>query len=200
MRNVRVVDKLAVWREDLNSDAFWPYKLIFDALHVRPGADHFAVVAANPEVNDEPPVGGLIGDLNRVTVVQKAIGSEVVRVSIESDHRLRRGVTALPWPKWLGRELPQSRLAHLHHLPMHLFGVIVQPMLELKATSCEYELADESGYKFKITAKEHQEGGWYADVTFSASRFKTAEAAVMHLKPAAEHFIRMLKETYDAQP
>lgn len=71
-------------------------------------------------------------------------------------------------------------------------------MLELKTTSCEYELADASGYKFKITAKQHQDGGWaggwYADVTFSADGMKTAEAAVMRLQAAAEHFVRMLKE------
>jgi len=87
---------------------------------------------------------------------------------------------------------------------MPCFGAIVQSMLDLKTTQCEYELSDESGYKFKITAKQHKEGhwvgGWYADVTFSADGFKSAEAAVMHLLGTAEHFVRMLKEARDAQP
>lgn len=87
---------------------------------------------------------------------------------------------------------------------MHRFEANVQAMLELKTTACEYELADESGYKFKITAKQHQDGGWsggwYADVTFSADRMKSAEAAVLHLQFAAEAFVRMLKEARDAQP
>lgn len=77
------------------------------------------------------------------------------------------------------------------------------PMLEMKTTQCEYELSDVSGYKFKITAKQHQDGnwsgGWYADVTFSADGMKTAEAAVMHLLSSAEHFVRMLREARDRQ-
>lgn len=71
-------------------------------------------------------------------------------------------------------------------------------MLELKSTRSEFELADKSGYKFKVVATQHIEGdwkgGWCADVTFSADGFKTAEAAVLHLQSAAEHFVRMLKE------
>jgi hypothetical protein len=89
-------------------------------------------------------------------------------------------------------------------LPMHRFRANVQTMLELKTTSCEYELSDKSGYKFKITAKQHTEGqwtgGWYADVTFSADGMNSAEAAVMKLLQAAEQFVRMLKEARDAQP
>jgi len=87
---------------------------------------------------------------------------------------------------------------------MPCFGAIVQPMLEMKTTQCEYELADASGYKFKITAKQHQDGswkgGWYADVTFSADGMNSAEAAVMRLLSAAEQFVRMLKEARDGQP
>ena len=70
--------------------------------------------------------------------------------------------------------------------------------LELKSTRSEFEMADESGYKFKIIAEQelhgHRKGAWQADVTFSTDGFKTAEAAVMHLVCAAEAFVRMLKE------
>jgi hypothetical protein len=75
--------------------------------------------------------------------------------------------------------------------------------LELKSTRSEFELADESGYRFKVIAEQNisgeqqgawHEGSWRADVTFSTKGFKTAEAAVLHLISAAEHFVRMLKE------
>lgn len=70
--------------------------------------------------------------------------------------------------------------------------------LELKSTRSEFELADESGYSFKIKAEMELEGyrrgAWGAEVTFSTSGFKTEEGAVLHLIGAAEHFIRMLKE------
>ena len=83
---------------------------------------------------------------------------------------------------------------------MPCFGANVQPMLEMKSTRCEYELKDESGYRFKITAEQAHFGAWQADVTFGTSGFNSAEAAVMHLKSAAEHFIRMLQAARDAQP
>lgn len=77
-------------------------------------------------------------------------------------------------------------------------------MLEMRTTQCEYELSDESGYKFKITAKQHQEGGWkggwYADVTLSADGMNSAEGAVMRLLSNAEQFVRMLREARDEQP
>lgn len=77
-------------------------------------------------------------------------------------------------------------------------------MLELKSTRSEFELSDKSGYKFKITAEQHIDGdwkgGWCANVTFSADGMISAEAAVMRLLAAGEHFVRMLKEARDAQP
>lgn len=76
--------------------------------------------------------------------------------------------------------------------------------LELKSTRSEFELADESGYKFKIMAEMELEGdrrgAWGASVTFSTKGFKTEEGAVLHLIGAAEHFIRMLKEARAEQP
>jgi hypothetical protein len=71
-------------------------------------------------------------------------------------------------------------------------------VLELKSTRSEFELADESGYKFKVVAEQviegDRKGAWGASVTFSTWGFKNEEGAVLHLIGAAEHFIRMLKE------
>lgn len=76
--------------------------------------------------------------------------------------------------------------------------------LELKSTRSEFELADESGYSFKIKAEMQIEGdrrgAWGAEVAFSTKGFKTEEGAVLHLIGAAEHFVRMLKEARDEQP
>ena len=75
--------------------------------------------------------------------------------------------------------------------------------LELKSTRSEYELKDASGYEFKVIAQQHVDGdwkgGWYANVTFTADGMNSAEAAVLKLLCAAEHFIRMLKEARDGE-
>lgn len=76
--------------------------------------------------------------------------------------------------------------------------------LELKSTRGEFELSDESGYKFKVITTQSLDGdhagAWHAEVTFSTHGFKTAESAVLHLRSAAEHFVRMLNDARDAQP
>jgi len=70
--------------------------------------------------------------------------------------------------------------------------------LELKSTRSEFELKDESGYKFRIVAEQElyglRAGSWGAEVTFSTEGFKNMESAVLHLQSAAEAFVRMLKE------
>jgi hypothetical protein len=82
-------------------------------------------------------------------------------------------------------------------------------VMELKATRSEFELSDPSGYKFKIVAEQHVEGDlhvegdrigtWAASVTMSTDGYTTAEAAVLRLRTAAEHFVRMLKEARDGE-
>lgn len=65
--------------------------------------------------------------------------------------------------------------------------------IELAATRKEFVLRDESGYRFDVVAVLDQELGWSASVTFTAEGFKTDEAAIAHLVPAVEHFLRLLK-------
>jgi len=76
-------------------------------------------------------------------------------------------------------------------------------VMELKSTRSEFELSDPSGYKFKIVAEQHVEGdrigAWTASVTMSTDGYATAEAAVLRLRSAAEHFVRMLKEARDGE-
>lgn len=76
-------------------------------------------------------------------------------------------------------------------------------VFELKSTRSEFELSDQSGYKFKVVAEQelygHRRGAWDAEVTFSTEGFKSAEGAVMHLISAAEHFVRMLKEARNGE-
>lgn len=67
--------------------------------------------------------------------------------------------------------------------------------LELVATRKEFVLCDESGYRFDVVAVHDPELGWSASVTFTADGFKTDKAAVDHLVPAVEHFLRRMKGT-----
>lgn len=65
--------------------------------------------------------------------------------------------------------------------------------IELTATRKEFVFRDESGYRFDVVAVHDPETGWSACVTFTADGFKTDEAAIEHLVPAAEHFLRLMK-------
>lgn len=67
--------------------------------------------------------------------------------------------------------------------------------LELTATRKEFMLRDESGYRFDVVAVHDPEFGWSACMTLTADGFKTDEAALEHLVPAAEHFLRLMKST-----
>lgn len=66
--------------------------------------------------------------------------------------------------------------------------------IKMNATTAEYEISDESGYKFKVHAHHDPERGWNADVMLSTRGLKTAPAAVKFLRRAAEEFIRQLDE------
>ena len=69
---------------------------------------------------------------------------------------------------------------------------------ELKATRKEFELADASGYRFKIVAEQvgegDRKGSWKATLTMEAAGFTSDEAAILHLRGPAENFLRMLGE------
>lgn len=67
--------------------------------------------------------------------------------------------------------------------------------LELAATRKEFVLRDESGYRFDVVAVHDPEAGWSACVTFTTDGLKTDEAALDHLVPAVEHFLRLMKGT-----
>lgn len=75
--------------------------------------------------------------------------------------------------------------------------------LVLKSTRGEFELFDDSGYKFKVVTEQVLEGdrigGWNASVTFSTYGFKTDEGAVNGLLHSAQAFVRMLKEARDGE-
>ena len=64
----------------------------------------------------------------------------------------------------------------------------------LKATQVEYEIADKSGYRFKVTATQVPGAGWTATVTMSSSGGRTAEDAIDHLRWAAQSFLDQLPE------
>ena len=54
-------------------------------------------------------------------------------------------------------------------------------------------IGDESGYCFYIQADYDPNAGWRAKVSMETSGFKTAEAAVLQLRHATGHFVRMLE-------
>lgn len=64
-------------------------------------------------------------------------------------------------------------------------------MMKLSATRREFEVADESGYRFKVITEFNPDTGWDAGVAFSANGFKHEADAVHHLLPAIQHFLRM---------
>ena len=72
--------------------------------------------------------------------------------------------------------------------------------LDLKSTRVTYSLHDppeaDSGYKFTVDAEQDPEWGWQASVIISTHGFKTADAAIEHLRHAAKAFLRQIQETY----
>lgn len=66
--------------------------------------------------------------------------------------------------------------------------------MKLKATRQEYELADESGYKFQVVAEYDPERGWTAHVSIRAGGYRTEMDAVERVVEHAEQFVRMAKE------
>ena len=51
-------------------------------------------------------------------------------------------------------------------------------MMKLSATRREFEVADESGYRFKVITEFNPDTGWDAGVAFSANGFKHEADAV----------------------
>jgi hypothetical protein len=74
--------------------------------------------------------------------------------------------------------------------------------LELKPTSVSQTIrvGDESGYEFTVQADWDGETGWHATVGMQSHGLKTAESAVLHLRHAAEHFVRMLSDEPSTAP
>lgn len=68
--------------------------------------------------------------------------------------------------------------------------------LDLKPVHLEQtiEVGDESGYRYTITAVKDDEWGWQASVAMSSFGLTSAEAAVKHLRYAAENFVRLLAD------
>ena len=105
MGDVGLIDQLADLREYLQRNTLFAYQLVFDALHVCPGADHGAVVTTNPEVNDEPPVSRFVRELDRVTIVQDAVWAEAVAIPVIARHLLGSRISTLPLTERLARQL-----------------------------------------------------------------------------------------------
>lgn len=72
--------------------------------------------------------------------------------------------------------------------------------LNLKTTSQEFTLENESGYKFEVKTIYDPEFGWDAYVSMSTHGFKTSEGAIDHLKGTAEWFLRLLTEADSDRP
>ena len=72
--------------------------------------------------------------------------------------------------------------------------------LELQPTSAHqtFRVGDASGYEVVVQVNLDAEWGWTAGVSFSTHGFKLPEAAVQQLRPAVEHFLRLLKDGSDA--
>lgn len=66
--------------------------------------------------------------------------------------------------------------------------------MKITATAMKYEHTGEEGYSFSVDAAHDPEWGWHASVAMRSSGMKTPEAAVKHLRHAAEAFLRALKE------
>jgi hypothetical protein len=70
--------------------------------------------------------------------------------------------------------------------------------LELTPTSVSQtinvEVGDESSYSFQVEAYHDGETGWHACVSMRSHGYVSAEAAILHLRHAAEHFVRMLSD------
>lgn len=66
--------------------------------------------------------------------------------------------------------------------------------MKLTANSMTYTLAGDDGYSFTVDAVHDPEFGWSASVCFTSQGLKTAESAAKRLRPAAEAFLRALKE------
>lgn len=68
--------------------------------------------------------------------------------------------------------------------------------LELQPTSVSQTIVvgDESGYGFTVEASHGVEDGWRACVSMRSHGYVSAEAAILHLRHAAEHFVRMLSD------
>lgn len=65
-----------------------------------------------------------------------------------------------------------------------------------------FEFEDASGYGYRVEATRDPEFGWDAVVSMRSGGAKTPEAAVLHLRSAAEHFLRQLNglEKPEVQP
>ena len=61
-------------------------------------------------------------------------------------------------------------------------------------------VGNESGYAFVVQADWDRETGWHATVGMQSHGFKTAEAAILHVRHAAEHFVRMLSDEPSTAP
>jgi hypothetical protein len=72
--------------------------------------------------------------------------------------------------------------------------------LELQPVAARqtFRVGDASGYEVVVQVDLDSEWGWTAGVSFSTHGFQLPEAAVQQLRPAIEHFLRLLAETPDA--
>ena len=72
--------------------------------------------------------------------------------------------------------------------------------LELQPTSAQqtFQVGDASGYEVTVTVDLDSEWGWTASVGFTTHGFKAPTDAVRQLRPAVEHFLRLLKDEPDA--
>jgi len=75
--------------------------------------------------------------------------------------------------------------------------------LELKPerVSRTIRIGDESGYSFTVQADYDEDPGrWHASVTLESAGFVSPEPAILHLRHAAEHFVRMLSDEPSTAP
>ena len=114
MSDIGLVDEFFDGWKYLDTNTLRANQLVFDPLHISPGASHLSVMALNPEMNNETPIGCLIRDLNGVAIVEISLVAEVRLVALVTDHGLFGRDTHLPFAESLARQLLQL----LNSLPL----------------------------------------------------------------------------------
>jgi hypothetical protein len=67
-------------------------------------------------------------------------------------------------------------------------------VIALKATRHEFEVYDESGYRFRVVAEYDPESGWSASVVLSTFGINEANASIQHLREPLRRLLQLLDE------